>query len=175
MLLYPLLALTCVWAAWQDTKGNPDDRSIPPCAEATCRGKRIGHMLNMFQFCIPHGMKYRRVAGFEGDLHDRVTLSTHGEHSELIIFTANFTWGPVKTGPDNWPAPDSAHGETLSISQWRCSEGDGHDFKFQRAGRNWRLLTFPFGFAEYEDVPTSAAERFDKVLDSLCCKSFPPN
>ena len=119
---------------------------------------------------MPRGMKYWRVAGFEGDLHDRITVQTHGELSELVIFTANVTWGPTKTLPDDWPVADLLHNVDVSVQNWKCSEFDGRDFRFHRNGRHWRLLTFFKGFAEYKDVPAGAAERFDKVLDSLCCQ-----
>ena len=170
MLLSPLLSLMFLWAGGQDTKAGADVQSIHPCAQAKCGGKRIGHGWNMFQFCVPRGLKYKRIAGFEGDLHDRVTARSHGELSELIIFTANATWGPTKTAPDDWPSAE----DQLSVQRWQC-EGDWRDFKFQRNGRNWRLLVFFKGFAEYKDVPSRAAQRFDQVLDSLCCKPLPPN
>ncbi len=174
MLLSPLLSLMFFWAAEQDTKAGPDVRSIPPCAQTKCRGKRVAHGWNVFQFCIPRGLKYKRVAGFEGDLHDRVTVRLHGELSELIIFTANATWGPTKEAPSDWPSAEPGQDNQVSVQHWQC-DGDWRDFKLQRNGRNWRLLTFIKGFAEYKDVPSSAAQRFDRVLDSLCCKPIPRN
>jgi len=129
----------------------------------------------MFEFCIPHGLKYTRVAEIEGALHDRITLRSHGELSELIMFTHGVNGTPAKTSPEDWPSAEQTPGETVSVSQWRCSEGDGRDFRLHHNGRHWRLLTFPLGFAEYKDVPPSAAERFDKVIDSLCCQPLPPN
>lgn len=50
--------------------------------------------------------------------------------------------------------------------------GSGYDFKVHRDGRNWRMLAFPKGFAEYKDVPSRAAQQFDRVLDTLCCQKF---
>jgi hypothetical protein len=32
------------------------------------------------------------------------------------------------------------------------------------------MITFPFGYGEYHDVPANVATRFDGVLDSLCCR-----
>ncbi len=119
-----------------------------------------------FEFCVPRGMKFRRVEGFEGDIHDRITLRVRDEISELVMFTANATWGPVKS------RPDQKLGDTLSNREWQCPEGSGRDFRFQRDGRNWRLLTFPMGFAEYKNVPSQAAQEFDRALDSLCCQKF---
>jgi hypothetical protein len=32
------------------------------------------------------------------------------------------------------------------------------------------MLTFPMGYAEYENVAADVARKFDKVLDSMCCQ-----
>ena len=42
------------------------DVEIPICSVARCGRKRITHTLGLFRFCVPHGMKFRRVTGFEG-------------------------------------------------------------------------------------------------------------
>jgi hypothetical protein len=144
---------------------------VRACAQVSCRGKRIAHGSGYFQFCIPRGMRYRRVAGFEGDIHDRITLRIHGESSELVIFKGSPTWGPVKSFPGDWPPVDPTRADFVS-RQWRCSEGTGQDFRLHRNDRHWRLVAFPIGFAEYKNVPSRAAEKFDLVLDSLCCQNF---
>jgi hypothetical protein len=51
---------------------------------------------------------------------------------------------------------------------WRCSEDNGHAFRLRKGDRNWRMLGFTKGFAEYKDVSPKAAEQFDQVIDSLC-------
>src|SRR5215472_7816294 len=48
----------------------------------------------------------------EGDIHDRITIRVHGELSELLIFTANPTWGPVKTRSEHWPSATSKPPDT---------------------------------------------------------------
>ena len=144
---------------------------IRSCAQVSCRRKRIAHTSGYFQFCIPRGMRYRRIAGFEGDIRDQITLHIHGESSELVIFTASPTWGPVKSFPDDWPPVDPTQADFVS-RQWQCSEGTGQDFRLHRNNRSWRMVTFPTGFAEYKNVPSIAAEKFDLVLNSLCCQNL---
>lgn len=142
------------------------------CSQESRGGKRIRHgMLGEFEFRVPHGVKYHRAVGFEGDVHDTLTARSAEGASELRIFTANPTWGPVKPGPDDWPA-DAAR-RALSVRSWQCSEAAGHDFRFTRNGREWRMLGFPFGYAEYQNVPPNIARKFDRVLDSLCCRPVP--
>jgi hypothetical protein len=147
------------------------DLGIPACSTARCRGKRIAHTWGLFRFCIPHGMKFRRVTGFEGDVHDSIRLQSRGETGELIIFTANATWGPVKSIPEwlHLASPREA-----SVRRWRCSEGEGQDFRWTENGRSWRMLGFVIGFAEYQNVSADIAAKFDRVLDSLCCEPLQP-
>ena len=170
MLTWPLLFFVLLLPGMQTATQGPNPEGVPSCSDARCRGKRVGHWLEQFKFCVPRGLKFRRIVGFEGDIHDRITLPTHGELSELIMFTANFTWGPVKTRPDDWPSSAATTGNTTLVRDWQCSEGRGQDFRLNRDDRNWRLVTFPKGFAEYKNVPAKAARKFDRVLDSLCCQ-----
>jgi hypothetical protein len=51
------------------------------------------------------------------------------------------------------------------VRRWRCSEGDGRDFRLTQNGRSWRMLAFPMGYAEYQDVSEDIARKFDRVLD----------
>ena len=146
----------------------PKLETVPSCSQVPCQGKRVAHtQLGVFEFCVPRGIKSRRVVGFEGDY---IPLRVRGDLSELEMFTANVTWGPVKSRPDDWPSAAATPGDTVSERQWQCPEGRGHDFRFHHNGRNWRMVAFPTGFAEYENVLSKAAEQFDRVLDSLCCQ-----
>jgi len=170
MSISPLLCVLFLWAGGQESTAGPKLRSVPSCSQVLCRGKRVAHTVGLFEFCVPRGLKFRRVVGFEGDVHDRITLHVSGELSELVMFTANATYGPVKSHPDDWPSASPTPGDTMSVRQWQCSEGAGHDFSFHRDGRYWRMVAFPDGFAEYKNVPPKAAEQLDRVLDSLCCQ-----
>lgn len=162
--MLPLVSLVLALTP-QPTQSSPDVE-IPGCSITHCKGKRVAHRLGMLRFCVPPGMKYRRAAGFEGDIHDTITV--HSRKDELVIFTANSTWGPVKARPE-WYRSSSAQPEG-SVRRWRCSEGDGSDFRLTHNGRSWRMLAFPAGFAGYEDVSEDIAGKFDRVLDSLCCE-----
>jgi hypothetical protein len=90
----------CVWSQQTQIAG---DAQVPGCSLPRCWGKRISHTIGMFRFCVPYGMKFRRVSGFEDDIHDSLTVHSHSETSELLIFTANATWGPVKARPEWFP------------------------------------------------------------------------
>src|SRR5689334_1529364 len=59
--------------------------NVPSCRH--CWGKRIKHNLGTIQFCVPYWMDTRRVAGFEGDVRDVITLSRQGIKSELIVYS----------------------------------------------------------------------------------------
>lgn len=172
MSLAPLLCFALLSWGMEQSAMAQNQLAIPACAQTRCQGERAKHWMGQFQFCIPRGMKYRRAAGFEGDLHDRVTISVQGERSEMVLFTANPTWGPVKPSPTDWPRIDPAQPERIRTQHWRCAEGTGRDFRFQREGRHWRMISFPDGFAEYKNVPLKAAQAFDRVLDSLCCQKI---
>lgn len=155
-------------------RSSPDSqqRSLS-CSQVRCRGKRFAHTpWGLLEFCVPRGIRFRRVVGFEGDIHDRITIRVHGELNELVMFTANATWGPVKSAPNDWPLSAPTPGDTIQVRQWQCPEGDGYNFRFSREGRHWRMVAFPAGFAEYKNVSSRSAEQFDRVLDSLCCKRF---
>jgi hypothetical protein len=170
MSISPLLCVVFLWAGGQESTVDPKLRSVPSCSQVLCQGKRVAHTLGQFEFCVPRGLKFRRVVGFEGDVHDRISLRVSGELSELVMFTANATWGPVKAHPNDWPSAGPTPEDNISVRQWQCSEGGGHDFSFHRDSRYWRMVAFPGGFAEYKNVPPGAAEQLDRVLDSLCCQ-----
>ena len=169
MYALPLFGFLLLSAGMQASTDGLKPSAIPACSQVRCRGKRVEHFFGAFAFCIPHHARFRRVNGFEGDIHDLVTIRVHGELSELIMFTANVTWGPAKPRPDDWPAAVPA--DTVSVKAWQCPEGDGQDFRFRRGNRNWRMLSFPMGFAEYKNVESGVADQFDRVLDSFCCKA----
>src|ERR1035438_9793490 len=149
------------------------DVEIPSCSVARCRGRRITHpTFGLFKFCVPHGMKFRRVTGFEGDIHDSITLHSRRDSGELTIFsTMNPSWGPVKSSPVWLRSASPTEG---SERRWRCSEGDGRDFRLIHNGRSWRMLAFPMGFAEYQNVSADIARKFDRLLCSLCCEPLRP-
>ena len=145
------------------------DVELPGCTLTRCWGKRIAHTVGMFRFCVPYSMKYWRAVDAEGDTNDTITIQSHGENGKLIIFpTLNPGWGPVKARPEWFPSSDpSPEG---SVRRWRCSEGDGWNFRRTQNGRYWRMLAFPLGHAKYQDVSANIARKFDRLLDSLCCE-----
>ena len=150
---------------------SPPDELRPSCAQTSCRGKHIEHTSGVVRFCVPRGMKISRTAGFEGDIQDLVTLHQRGTVSQLLVRS----WGPFgyqKSLPD-WLNSDSAKEGHSSIHAWRCSEGAGGDYRLAKDGRQSRFLQFPLGWAEYSDVSPDVAARFDRVLDSLCCRPLP--
>jgi hypothetical protein len=164
--MWPILSLALALAAQQAPKQA--EVEIRACSATRCWGRRIEHgCLRGLRFCVPFGMDFHRAAGFEGDIHDSITIHSQGETNQLLIFTANVTWGPVQTSPDWFGLSDAPAG---TVRQWHCSEDEGRDFRMTRNGRSWRLLTFLKGYAEYKDVPLKAAAKFDRILDSLCCQ-----
>lgn len=164
-----LLGFLLLSAGMQASPDGLKSAAIPACSQVQCRGKRVEHFFGSFEFCIPRHLRFRPVNGFEGNIYDLVTIRLHGELRELIMFTANITGGPGKPRPDDWPSAVPAN--TVSVKAWQCPEGDGQDFRFSHGNRNWRMLTFPKGFAEYKNVEFGVADQFDRVLDSFCCKA----
>jgi hypothetical protein len=130
-----------------------------------CGGKQITDTSGTILFCIHHGMKFHRNAGFEGDFRDNIRFSHRGETGELIIRSG--------VSPSGFRKPPEAGGHS-SVRSWRCSEGEGRDLRIDRATRYWRMITFPLGYAEYGDVSANIAAQFDRVLDSLCCRPLTP-
>ena len=116
-----LCSLALFWAA-QDSRVDPQPEARPDCSQVRCRGRRVGHWLNQFEFCVPRGLKFHRVAGVEGDIHDRITFRERDEVSELVMFTANITWGPVKSSPNDWPSEATIRGGAMMVREWQCSE-----------------------------------------------------
>ncbi|HLK18517.1 MAG TPA: hypothetical protein VKT81_06150 [Bryobacteraceae bacterium] len=170
-IMLPVMAVALALAA--QTNQVSDSREIHLCATTHCWGKRIKqHGFGLIQFCRPFGTDFHRAAGFEGDIHDSITFSSKGETSQLIIFTANATWGPVQTKPAWFGSPEAPEG---TVHGWHCSQEKGRDFRLTKNGRSWRLLTFITGYAEYKDVPQKAAMKFDRILDSLCYQPWPPS
>ena len=134
----------------------------------SCRGKQIAHTLGSVLFCIPRGMKVHRNAGFEGDVQDVVTLSLRGETGKLMVHSDAYPLsGRQKSMPEWFPADPAAQS---SVRTWRCSEGTGRDYRLSRDQRRWRMITFPLGWAEYNDVAPDIAVQFDRVIDSLGCR-----
>ena len=140
---------------------------VAPLRVAGASGSRTPS--GWFRFCVPYSMKYWRAVDAEGDTNDTITMQSHGENGKLIIFsTLNPGWGPVKARPEWFPSSDpSPEG---SVRRWRCSEGDGRNFRRTQNGRYWRMLAFPLGHAKYQDVSANIARKFDRLLDSLCCE-----
>ncbi len=115
-------------------------------------------------------MSIRHEEGFEGDRTDFVTIRSHGQVATLQIYTHTGTSGrPAKTRP-RWYFTASKPGEGIVMRKWRCSEVDGEDYSAKENARCWRLVVFPAGYGEYEDVPESLALHLDSVLDTLCCR-----
>lgn len=168
-----LLGIALALALAEQTSEGHATQEIHKCSETRCWGKRIiGHGYRLVEFYRPFGTDFHRVAGFEGDLHDSITIHSKGETSELLIFTANITWGPVQTRPEWFGFPDAPKG---SVHRWHCAEDQGRDFRMAENGRSWRFLMFLKGYAEYKNVPSKAAAKFDRILDSLCCRPLPPH
>ena len=147
---------------------TPDSAAaqVPSCR--SCGGKRIAHTIGTVLFCVPHDMKVHRDAGFEGDIRDTVTHSLRKETATLTVYSSTNPSGYRKVAPPAWFSAEAA-GKS-SVRDWRCSEGNGRDFRLTRDGRYLRLITFPLGYAEHSDVSANSAARFDLVLDSLCCR-----
>ena len=170
--MLPIVTLALALALAAQPAQVPGDVEIRACSATRCWGKRITHgFFPTLRFCLPFGMDFHRVAGFEGDIHDSITVHSKGETSQLLIFTANLTWGPVQTNPDWFGSSDAPVG---TVHGWHCVENEGRDFRMTRDGRSWRLLTFVKGYAEYKDVSLKAAAKFDRILDSLCYQPLPP-
>jgi hypothetical protein len=151
---------------------SPDSTEVDVHSCGSCWSKRIAHTFGTMLFCVPRGMKVQRVAGFEGDIRDVITLSRRRETGKLIVFS-DLNPSGNRNPPSDWlPTAGTLHSK---VHGWRCPEGDGRDLRIERDGRYWRMITFPFGYAEYGDVPASIATQFDRVLDSLCCRPLTPS
>jgi hypothetical protein len=149
----------------QDQSPDPNAVSVQSCG--SCWSKRIAHTFGTILFCVPRGMKVQRVAGFEGDIRDVITLSRRREIGKLIVLSDGNPSGN-RNPPSDWlPTNGPLHS---SVHAWRCTEWDGRDLRIDRDGRYWRMITFPFGYAEYGNVPANVSAQFDRVLDSLCCR-----
>jgi hypothetical protein len=74
-------------------------------------------------------------------------------------------------------SPDYLRNASLkwTSQKWGCDDHD--DGTDQRGvsveGRRWRYVSIPFGFAVYENVPPRAADYFDKILNTMCCRKCP--
>jgi hypothetical protein len=138
------MLLMLVWLALLGQGNNGADSSEVqkhPCG--FCWGKRITRTSGLLLFCVPHGMKVRRAAGFEGDIRDVILFSHRGETGELIISSSVNPSG-FRKPPDWFPAEAGGHS---TVRAWRCSEGDGRDLRLDQRGRYWRMITFPLGYA----------------------------
>jgi len=168
----PLL-LTLAWLALmgqENSAPNSAEAQIPSCG--SCWGRRARHTVGTIVFCVPHGIKPHRDASFEGDIRDVMTISSRGETGKLIIVSSTNPFGNRSIPPDWFPSGAPPHS---TVHTWRCSEGSGRDLHLDRDGRYWRLIVFPLGYAEYGNVPANIAARFDRVLDSLCCRPLSPS
>lgn len=159
-----------IFALYVPLSQNPalDSAQVPACR--SCWGKRIRHTFGTVFLCVPHGMKVQREAGFEGDIRDVVTINHLREIASLTIYSNISPSGYRKFTPEWFPSEAAGH---TSVRDWRCSEGTFRDLRLTRDGRQWRLITFPFGYAEYSDLSAHNATRLDRVLDSLCCHPLP--
>jgi len=143
----------------------------PTCQ--SCSGKQTTHTMGTVVFCVPRGLKVTRIAGFEGDIRDSIALSG-GEKASMTIYSSISPSGyrrPVGT-PSWFPADPSGHS---SMRDRQCSEGAVRDIRLIRKERYWRMISFPLGYAEYVDLSAKEAARFDRVLDSLCCRPLAPS
>jgi hypothetical protein len=140
---------------------------MPVCG--LCMGHHSRHASGIVQFCVPFGMNYRRMAGFEGDIRDIMTVFHKKETAQLIIQSSQNPFNPDFRKPPILP-PDAV---PISVKDWRCDKDTAHDVVVERQGGRSRLVTFPFGYALYRDLPMSLASRFDRVLDSICCHPLP--
>ena len=162
------MLLVLAWLALLSQGINgPNSAEVQLHACGFCWGKRIRHTVGTVVFCVPRGINLHHDAGFEGDIRDIITISRGGETRKLIIFSSMNPSGNRSIPSDWFPAGATGH---PTVHAWRCSEGDGRDLRIERDGRHWRMIAFPFGYAEYGDVSPNIATRFDRVLDSLCCR-----
>ena len=143
----PLL-LTLAWLALmgqENSAPNSAEVQIPSCG--SCWGTRTRHTLGTIMFCVSHGIKLHRDSGCEGDIRDVMTISHRGKTGELIIYSSMNPSGNREVQRDWFPSGAPPHS---TVRTWRCSEGSGRDLRLDRDGRYWRLITFPFGYAEWQ-------------------------
>ena len=170
--MLPSIIVLLALLGQEETLPRAPDELRPSCSQVSCRGKSIKHSYSMFCFCVPYGMKVRRTAGFEGDVSDLITLHHGGAVAQLRVYSTVNPSSYLYLVPD-WLNKSSAEKGQSSIHAWRCSEGAGGDYRLTKDGRHSRFIQFPLGAAEYKDVSPDIAARFDRVLDSLCCRPFP--
>jgi hypothetical protein len=135
--------------------------SLPACTVAGCSGRRIDDSFGILRFCVPRSMKISKAVGEHGDLHYSVSFSTNKQHHTLYIVSGLYYPGKDPRGTDSrWV-----------VRQWRCPELKIDDYRLNDSGRRTRYITLnaPMGYATYKDLPNNVADRFDQVLDSLCC------
>jgi hypothetical protein len=155
-----LIATILVQAA---AVANADDRSIPACTDMRCGGTRIRDNLGILQFCVPRGLRVQREFGEHGDVHYTMTVRLHGQPFELFVTSGLYFPGRL---------PDWASG--CDLRRWYSPESKGEDCRIERVAARSRYVTLnaPMGYAVYKDVPPDIAARFDRMLDSLCWRSF---
>lgn len=58
-----------------------------------------------------------------------------------------------------------------TVRSLRCGELDGFDLRAVKAdGSRGRFVSYLYGYVFYTDVPPEVAKRFDKIIDSACCR-----
>ena len=160
-----LFTVVVVFATGTLSLGSAESQE-PSCQ--SCSGKQITHTIGTVVFCVPRGLKVTREAGFEGAIRDAIALST-GEKASLTIYSNLSPSGYRRPfGTPSWFPADTAG--SSSVRDRQCSEGAARDIRLIRNERYWRMISFPLGYAEYVDVSAKEAARFDRVLDSLCCR-----
>ncbi len=117
----------------------------------------------------------------------RVPLAAHVERTQDIDYVVysipygskkdkvwlSFMVGALVGGLSPKDLGDSAIQWTGQV--WGCNQEElVKDWRGVTAnGRRSRLMNIPLGIAIYQGVSTEAAQYFDKVLDTMCCRKSP--
>jgi hypothetical protein len=143
--------------------------SVPVCRnkETLKRGKGKRIRTETFQFRVPNDLMIRKVQS--------------ADYVEYVIFEKGA--GKVKAQSDHldvWYGPTSVtsgppqeltrSASTLVERTWICDKLKGTDTSGVSVdGVRWRWISLPLGQARYETISEELAERFNLVIDSMCC------
>ncbi len=140
------------------------ERTMPSCSGQRPRGTRIVSDLNLFEFVVPKRVVVKKIADI--DYRDyRVAYGPPNRREWMQLM-----FGPlVSSGPPRKEWLTSS--VRFSEQSWSCGKLAGLEMRGVSAdSKRSRWTGFFMGFASYEGVSKEAANFFDSIIDSMCCR-----
>lgn len=147
---------------------NSTSVDSPACSSVRRSGRKVVSSVGgeELEFYVPYSAHVR--AGGDVDYNTYAVRYGNTRAAKWLVFMFGLLVGGSGSLPNDVGNPSIKWTKQRRIC---CGDEVATDWRGVGAdGRKWRHIGITGGSARYEDVSPEAAEYFDKILDSMCCR-----